>query len=954
MHPVIPIGYPCESVHGELEEVPEAHCLPEPRCGEEARESRYRSLNGSCNNIENPTWGATGADFIFFGQKNPVTNPTRDTVTFRSVRTDNVLPNARRVSIAIHASSGGGGGGRSRAANLPRTSIALMQFGQFLDHDLTLTPQARVCANLCGGGEGISERDRCCEIFRYQNESLPSNCWPIPIEQDDPLFGFDGNGPDCIEFSRSQVSQCVADGDDPVQFNEITHFLDASNVYGSTDEQARELRAGKRGLLRLNQFSDQTLPFHLDQCTNAGSPRPIQHPRAFQAGDVRVNENPGLQAFHTIWAMEHNRLAGVIGARFPLKSDEEVFEESRRYLIAQWQNSVFQDFLSLVLGSQQMEIYDLDVNRLSAYDAQLRPDIFLEFSTAAFRFGHTLISEEIKLGKLFGGDVDESADLVNNFFDTGLMRQKKMAKLMMGMLSQPTEEMDARLTPAVREHLFQRPNASFGSDLASLNIQRGRDHAIASYAMAREACGLSPLPDAFENGRPDEIPADLWQRLSELYESTADIELFPAGLAERPDKDGGMLGPVFSCIVASQFRNLKLGDRYFFTHANVNADQRFCDKEMTAIRKRTFRDIMCDNMGDKMQRVAKNPLLIVDDVENPLVDCSDNREMAHPLTADDLCLFNGEAAAATPVTPDDKDKSGSDREVVVLAGGFNGSSLLSSVELYSPEGGGCNVDLAPLPENRYGINLFTFEDEIFACGGDTKTKGSSCYQYHRGGGGEEDSWTKIDFMAFNFPRQMASIAKSPTTGVVFVSGGLGEGNRTMEYLDRYSGEWMIGPNLTSERLRHCMVVTDDLDMISIGGFRAGNLVESYDSFQDGWQTKDNMMHNDRHACAQIPGRKDEILIIGDRRQPTIYNAKTGVERLARGTMALNRGFSALVRINGALYAIGGEFHPTIVEKYDAQSETFSSDKVSDVLHGRSRFGHTVVPAKWFSHLDKCK
>ena len=79
------------------------------------------------------------------------------------------------------------------------------------------------------------------------------------------------------------MSRCVADGTDPVPFNEISHFLDASNVYGSTDEQSIELRAGRNGLLRLNQFSDETLPFHLDRCVGGDSKSlPLQHPRSFQ------------------------------------------------------------------------------------------------------------------------------------------------------------------------------------------------------------------------------------------------------------------------------------------------------------------------------------------------------------------------------------------------------------------------------------------------------------------------------------------------------------------------------------------------------------------------------------------------------------------------------------------------------------------------------------------------
>ena len=275
----------------------------------------------------------------------PVVPPVGRQLTFTSLATGNELPNARLVSIAIHGSD------VRVQADVPKTSIALMQFGQFLDHDLTLTPQSGSCDSMCGVGEGM-ERNICCEIWSYDNETLPENCWPIPVDKDDPLFGPDG--PECLEFKRSQVSGCLSN-EDPVQFNEVTHFVDASTVYGSTEEQTSELRAGKGGLLRLNQFSEEALPFELNHCVNTSARSlPLRHPRGFQAGDIRVNENPGLQMFHTLWAMEHNRLATKIYKAYPDKTDDEVFEESRRYLIAEWQNTVIQDFLAVIFGKEQL------------------------------------------------------------------------------------------------------------------------------------------------------------------------------------------------------------------------------------------------------------------------------------------------------------------------------------------------------------------------------------------------------------------------------------------------------------------------------------------------------------------------------------------------------------------------------------------------------------------------
>ena len=67
-----------------------------------------------------------------------VSFPDKDMV-FTSRVTGNVLPNARRVSVAIH-SEAEGPETDPNTHQLPNMSIVAMTFAQFLDHDLTLTP----------------------------------------------------------------------------------------------------------------------------------------------------------------------------------------------------------------------------------------------------------------------------------------------------------------------------------------------------------------------------------------------------------------------------------------------------------------------------------------------------------------------------------------------------------------------------------------------------------------------------------------------------------------------------------------------------------------------------------------------------------------------------------------------------------------------------------------------
>ena len=110
----------------------------------------------------------------------------------------------------------------------------------------------------------------------------------------------------------------------------------------------------------------------------------------------------------------------------------------------------------------------------------------------------------------------------------------------------------------------------------------------------------------------------------------------------------------------------------------------------------------------------------------------------------------------------------------------------------------------------------------------------------------------------------------------------------------------------------------------------------------------------RHSCILIPNTKEdpEILIVGNRLKPTIYNVNSKSEREAKGSLSMDRGFGGMVNMNGNIYVLGGENNPTVVERFDPEHETFSSGSLSTtaLIRGKSRFGYTSVPASIFEHL----
>ena len=99
------------------------------------------------------------------------------------------------------------------------------------------------------------------------------------------------------------------------------------------------------------------------------------------AGDRRAIENPGLASLHTLFLREHNRIASWIKYFKPFWDDEKIFQETRRIVVAELQNIVYNEYLPLVLGENTVP-HHVD----SDYDETVDPSIDNVFATAAYRY----------------------------------------------------------------------------------------------------------------------------------------------------------------------------------------------------------------------------------------------------------------------------------------------------------------------------------------------------------------------------------------------------------------------------------------------------------------------------------------------------------------------------------------------------------------------------------------
>lgn len=482
------------------------------------------SIDGVGNNTENEDWGSTDIELIRLTEADyadGIESPSGEDRT-----------NARQISNEIANQE-------ESVLNDRQLTDYLWIWGQFLDHDIDLS-------------EGAN----------------PTEDFSVEVPVGDPLFDPFGTGVVEIPLSRTAYIDAEESSDGQrQQINQITAFLDGSVIYGSDEERATELRTHEGGLLKTSE--GDLLPFNEAGLENAGGTSET----LFLAGDVRANENVALSSMHTIFVREHNRIATELAEQNPDLSDEELYQKARSIVVAELQVITYNEFLPALLGSDALDAY-------TGYDSSVNPGIANEFSTAAYRFGHSLLSPELVRINEDGTVIDDgNLSLSDAFFSPDELTDNGIDSILRGAATQLAQELDSEVVDDVRNFLFGPPGAG-GLDLVSLNIQRGRDHGLADYNSIREDLGLDPIV-SFSQITSD---VQLATALEATYGSVDNIDLWVAGLAED-HLEGSSLGETFTTIIVDQFERLRDGDSHWYQNV-------FEGSELRGLESTTLADII--------------------------------------------------------------------------------------------------------------------------------------------------------------------------------------------------------------------------------------------------------------------------------------------------------------------------------------------------------------------------
>ena len=495
-----------------------------------ADEFPVRSIDGSGNNLDDPLIGAALTPLVrrvdpdYADKVSTLAGPDR--------------PGPREISNAVSAQDD----------SIPigvKISDFLWQWGQFIDHDIDLT-----------GG------------------AVPVDSANFLAPEDDPFF----TPGTVFEFNRSLSDPKSGKNvkKPRQQVNEITAWIDASNVYGSDADRAEALRAflGNGLLLTSDGDDGDLLPFNTGGLPNAGGP----DPSLFLAGDVRANEQVALTAMHTLFVREHNRLADIYAAADPTLTGDEIYEKARRMVGAEMQAITYNEFLPVLLGENAISNYE-------GYDPDLNAGIANVFSTSAYRFGHSLLSSTLlRLDEKFKEIPDGHLPLRDAFFaPQRIIDEGGIDPLLRGLAKQLSQRVDIFVVDAVRNFLFGEPDDGF--DLAALNIQRGRDHGLRNYNDTRIAYDLAPKASIAD------VSSDLetQDRLASIYDDVDEIDAWIGALAED-HFPGAQVGELNYTIIKDQFERLRDGDRFWY-------ESTLTPQEIDEVHSRHLADIIEMNTG---------------------------------------------------------------------------------------------------------------------------------------------------------------------------------------------------------------------------------------------------------------------------------------------------------------------------------------------------------------------
>jgi hypothetical protein len=490
----------------------------------------YRTADGSWNNLQNPMEGAAGTRF------------SRN-VSLASAKVESgeklLTPNPREISRHLLSRKG-------KMKEVPFLNMLAAAWIQFQNHD-----------------------------WINHGENKLTDLIEIPMAEDDPAIKKFWQTKMLVPKSQPDPTRMEGKEESQVSFiNEVTHWWDASQIYGSDQETVNRLRSGIDGKLRLNE--DGTLP--------------VNQKGQEETGFMR-NWWIGLSILHTLFVKEHNAICDHLKKHYADWDDNRLFNTARLINAAitakihsvEWTPAILPNKgLNMALNANW---YGILTNLLRKGDNKKtlaainvrNPELggvvgnpinkhhshyaLTQEFVEVYRL-HSLLPENLNLRKL---DKEEASEVP--FIQTRLAGTAKLLKkfthsdLMYSFGKQHPGQLVLNNFPKFMQELSIPFNPVY--DMGAVDILRARERGVPRYNEFRRQLGLNPI-GSFEDLTDDREQVDL---LKSIYgsepEAVEDLDLLVGTLSEGHRPTGFGFGEtMFQIFILNATRRLQ-ADRFY-------------------------------------------------------------------------------------------------------------------------------------------------------------------------------------------------------------------------------------------------------------------------------------------------------------------------------------------------------------------------------------------------------
>jgi tetratricopeptide (TPR) repeat protein len=490
----------------------------------------FRTADGTWNNLQNPKEGAAGTRFLRNVNVDAIRPETGQTL---------LTPNPREISRKL----------LTRGEKIKEVPFLNMLAGAWIQFQ---------------NGDWINHGEM---LYRDVHE--------IPLAEDDParLKYRQSN----MFVGKTQPDPTFTPGQEetPITFiNEVTHWWDGSQIYGSDQETQNRLRSLVDGKMRLN--ADGTLPIGKNGVEDSGFVR---------------NWWVGMTILHTLFVHEHNAICDRLKVSYPQWNDNRLFNVARLINAAvmakihtvEWTPAILPNpglnaalnanwfgILTNLLeeGKDRKTLAEININNPelggvvgNRIDKHGQPYGLTEEFTEVYRL-HSLLPEALQIREI-GGEAAEDIP----FSASRQAGSKKLTgkfgitNILYSFGTQHPGALVLNNYPRFMQELSIPGNPLF--DMGAVDILRARERGVPRYNEFRRQLGLNPI-QSFDDLTDDK---DQVNKLKEVYgdkpEDVEKLDLLVGTLSEghRPDHFG-FGETMFQIFILNATRRLQ-ADRFY-------------------------------------------------------------------------------------------------------------------------------------------------------------------------------------------------------------------------------------------------------------------------------------------------------------------------------------------------------------------------------------------------------